>query len=108
MTKVDETMPEWVLIEAVKRCGFSSEAPTAYWDGYRLSDRTFRVLCDMILKHEQPPVDPKLATAREACAQVYEGNGLPTAAAAYRAGNYDDGNAVQAALLAIDLWEKKQ
>ena len=62
-----DTPPDWVLIEAAKRCRwgdartldtlqrFYSQAPSPY-----------RALCDMIAKHEQPPVDRKLLCAREA------------------------------------------
>jgi len=60
-----DTPEDWVLIKAAKRCG------RCYWrivdltTGYR-NDRVFRALCDMIAKHEQPPVDRKLLCAEEA------------------------------------------
>ena len=61
------TPPDWVLIEAAKRCGWGDCKP----DIIRLQypDKAFLALCDMILKHEQPPVDRKLLCAREAYRQ---------------------------------------
>jgi hypothetical protein len=66
-----ETPPDWVLLEAAKRSGWI--APTAkgarefYVEDYHLSEgRCFRALCDMIQKHEKPPVDRKVLCAREA------------------------------------------
>jgi len=67
----NQTPPDWVLIEAAKRCG---------WDGFALSHlqaeyddieegEVFRALCDMIERYEQPPVDRKLLCAREALEQ---------------------------------------
>jgi len=58
----EETLPDWVLIEAGKRCGGT--------DKYGLHDLrlsykatpTFRALCDMIWKYE-PPVDPLVDVA---------------------------------------------
>ena len=63
----DKTPPDWVLTEAAKRCG---EHWPEYHDAsyvYR-TDPPFRALCDMIEKHEQPPVDRKALCAREAMA----------------------------------------
>lgn len=63
----DTPMPDWVLLEAAKRCGWFEEREV---ERIRLYDydhnEVFRALCDMILKHEQPPVDRKLLCAREA------------------------------------------
>jgi hypothetical protein len=102
-------MPEWALLEAAKRSG---SYPADFGVGklryeYRASG-SFRALCDMILKHEQPPVDPKLRIARETCAQVCEEEGAPTSAAEYRVGNCDNVRVMQIAMRAIDLWEKQQ
>jgi len=62
---MNDTPPDWVLIEAAKRCGRSAltKQKLRGWYGY---DTVFGALCDMILKHEQPPVDRKLLCAREA------------------------------------------
>ena len=60
-----DTPEDWVLIEAAKRCGatttLSREDFLRWYTG-----ATFRALCDMIQKYEQPPVDRKLLCAREA------------------------------------------
>jgi hypothetical protein len=60
-----ETPPDWVLLEAAKRCDMF----TKHIDALRYrhtGDSCFRALCDMIAKHEKPPVDRKLLCAREA------------------------------------------
>lgn len=63
-----QTPPDWVLIEAAKRCGWVGEAVEVLRTDYH-SNTLFRALCDMIEKHEQPPVDRKLLCAREAARQ---------------------------------------
>ena len=66
----EAAIPDWVLLEAAKRGGW-------HWPDYNIEELQaeyreggdsdlFRALCDMILKHEQPPVDRKLLCAREA------------------------------------------
>ncbi len=59
-----QTPPDWVLIEAAKRCGWGYVIATLQWT-YR-NEAPFRALCDMIERYEQPPVDRKLLCAREA------------------------------------------
>lgn len=62
----EAAIPDWVLLEAAKRCGWGEPISLAYlWNLYE-SNQMFRALCDMILKHEQQPVDRKLLCAREA------------------------------------------
>jgi hypothetical protein len=64
-----QTPPDWVLIEAAKRSeriGTKLEVILAHW----FSDPTVRALCDMIERHEQPPVDRKLLCAREAIREI--------------------------------------
>jgi hypothetical protein len=60
-----ETPPDWVLLEAAKRSGWNklsvADLSSRYQDGF-----SYRALCDMIAKHEKPPVDRKLLCAREA------------------------------------------
>jgi hypothetical protein len=60
-----ETPPDnWVLIEAARLCGWDTEI-----EGLRRlygGDKPFRALCDMIAKHEKPPVDRKVLCAQEA------------------------------------------
>ena len=88
-----QTPPDWVLFEAAKRSG---------WDKWRadhllrcyLSEHpdygSYRALCDMIERYEQPPVDRKLLCAREAAKEY----------------GYDQGDlAENACVRAIELWE---
>ena len=82
-----QTPPDWVLIEAGKRSEWDNTVGTlrSYYENYG----TFRALCDMIERHEQPPVDRKLLCAREA-AKDY---------------GYDQGDlAEHACIRAIELW----
>ena len=58
-------MPDWVLLEAAKRSEYGVDNVTLMYTG----GGAFRALCDMILKHEQPPVDRKVLCAREACSE---------------------------------------
>lgn len=94
------TTPEdWVLIEAAKQSGY-----IGHIDVHRHSYsviRVFRALCDMIAKHEQPPVDRKLLCAREACAEGYK-----SMADGYRTGVYDGQSPAKIAVRAIELWEQ--
>jgi len=56
----EETMPaDWVLIEAAKRAGIN-RTPAQLRAGQiaNAAKPYLRALCDMIAKHEQPPVDP--------------------------------------------------
>jgi len=100
-------MPDWVLLEAIKRAG---------WTGYTLTDARhvyngysvtggpcFRSLCDMILKYESPPVDRKLLCAREAVASVMSDEKNQER---YREGKCDGLWWTQAALKAVTLYEE--
>jgi hypothetical protein len=59
-----ETPPDWVMIEAADQSEMLERNP-ARLRLLRGGDKTFRALCDMIAKHEKPPVDRKLLCARE-------------------------------------------
>jgi hypothetical protein len=60
-----ETPPDWVLLEAARLCDWDScEENLRQLYHYRGS--VYRALCDMIAKHEKPPVDRKVLCAREA------------------------------------------
>lgn len=87
---MSDTPPDWVLIEAAKQCGRSAltKQKLRGWYGY---DTVFGALCDMILKHEQPPVDRKLLCAREA---------------AYPFGFGRDSVGVDACVRAIELYDE--
>ena len=86
----EQTPPDWVLIEAAKRTGRSLTL-AQYQAGLiaKAAQPYFRALCEMILKHEQPPVDRKLLCAREAEVSMF-----PTA------------TKQQVAIRAIALWEE--
>lgn len=63
----DTPIPDWVLLEAARRCGWDRADNTIEDLRYMYSGNpVYAALCDMILKHEQPPVDRKLLCAREA------------------------------------------
>ena len=66
--------PDWVLIEAAKRCKWKNIYTLDTLQRLYANDPRYSALCDMILKHEQPPVDRKLLCAREAMRQAYEAN----------------------------------
>ena len=64
-----QTPPDWVLIEAAKRTRRITNIEVLR-DYYRCAVNSgFRVICDMIERYEQPPVDRKLLCAREAFKQ---------------------------------------
>jgi hypothetical protein len=83
-----QTPPDWVLIEAAKRCGWGDTV-----DSLRKSYEAihpYRALCDMIERYEQPPPDRKLLCARQAAKEY----------------GYDWDFAENACRRAIDLWEE--
>jgi len=60
----DKTMPaDWVLLEAAKRGGVSSLTLDLCKSHYACGT-IFAALCDMIAKHEQPPVDPDVEAVK--------------------------------------------
>ena len=86
-----DTPPDWVLLEAAKRCNIHGAQLSGLQSRYQANSDPFRALCDMILKHEQPPVDRKLLCAREAKDQFYAG---------------DVADITQTCVRAIELWEE--
>ena len=101
---MSDTPPDWVLIEAAKRAGIKrSPAQLRAGQIAKAAKPHFRALCDMIEKHEQPPVDRKVLCAREAMA---EGCTLPESEGAYRRGAWDHAGALKNCLRAIELWEE--
>lgn len=65
-----QTPPDWVLIEAGKRFGWVHTTYDVLLKYYMTESYIgFHVLCDMIEKHEQPPVDRKLACGDKAWQQ---------------------------------------
>jgi hypothetical protein len=79
--------PDWVLLEAAKRAGWNDtiEQMRGQYRAYAV----YRSLCNMIAKHEQPPVDRKLLCAREAMREQRPDDWPETAC-----------------LRAIELWEE--
>jgi hypothetical protein len=94
-------LPDWVLIEAAKRCGWADTLTIKYLQQSYGNTMFYRALCDMIAKHEQKPVDRKLLCAREACAEGYK-----SMADGYRTGVYDGQSPAKIAVRAIELWEQ--
>lgn len=65
-----DTPPDWVLLEAAKRFAWCDTAPSRLRKHYQADTYNgYTALCDMIMRHEQPPVDRKLLCAREACSE---------------------------------------
>lgn len=76
----DNIPADWVLLEAARRCNwlYNNDQPdggieelqsdyrkSEYSSGYsNYSNRAYRALCDMIAKHEQPPVDPDVEAVK--------------------------------------------
>ncbi len=97
-----DTPPDWVLAEAAKRCEAPAESDDHWLTLYQMRG-SFRALCDMIQKYEQPPVDRKLLCAREAMAR--NTRVLWHKTDTYRSGKMDDGPAIADCVRAIELWE---
>ena len=66
-----QTPPDWVIEEAAKRSHYEYTVDFTR-NNYGAFGSCFRALCDMILKHEHPPVDRKLLCAREAITQSHD------------------------------------
>jgi hypothetical protein len=94
--------PDWVLLEAAKRGNIGDE-PIEYLRKIYRHGGTFRALCDMIAKHEKPPVDRKLLCAREAAARR---SAVLSSVDQFRKGELDKWGAVKNSVLAIELYEE--
>lgn len=57
--------PDWVLLEAAKRSAFVGSVEDLQYNYEAI--KAYRALCDMILKHEQPPVDLISQCAIDVC-----------------------------------------
>ena len=86
----EETLPDWVLLEAAKLSGRSHCSIETVRDRWHI-DKTFRALCDMVQKYEKPPVDRKVLCAREAWDQCFDAR---------------ERRVERIALRAIELWEE--
>jgi hypothetical protein len=87
-----QTPPDWVLKLAADKAGWEVFDLFTLRNKYVASGGgTYRALCDMIERYEQPPPDRNLLCAREAASEY----------------GYDEcDEAVDACLRAIDLWEE--
>jgi hypothetical protein len=86
-----DTPPDWVLIEAAKRCDWAPGKTLAQMRGHIYNSGAYRALCDMIQKYEQPPVDRKLLCVEEAMCEFGWDEDWMGRGACYRA---------------IELWEE--
>jgi hypothetical protein len=82
--------PDWVLIEAAKRCEWDSDNIEHVYRQYQ-GYPAYRALCAMIQKYEQPPVDRKLLCVAEAMCEFGWDEDWMGRGACYRA---------------IELWEE--
>jgi len=97
----EETPPDdWILIEAAKLSKYELPMCRAEWlrNQWDFMGGAFRALCDMIAKHEKPPVDRKLLCAREAFTFWCSPDALD--------GSYDSSAEVCCSIRAIELWEE--
>ncbi len=85
-----DTPPDWVLIEAAKRCEWVTDRTSNYREYVYRDNPAYRALCDMIQKYEQPPVDRKLLCAEEA----------------YRVWSFNNEPLLELPRRAIELWEE--
>lgn len=86
---MNDTPPDWVLVEAAKRTNWIFPIDCIR-DRYSTLSDAFRALCDMIQKYEQPPVDRKLLCAEEA----------------YRVWSFNNEPLLELPRRAIELWEE--
>jgi len=92
-----DTPPDWVLIEAAKRCDWAPGKTLAQMRGHIYNSGAYRALCDMIQKYEQPPVDRKVLCAEKA---MFGMQHEATRNAPYAI------TAKDVAIRAIELWEE--
>lgn len=63
----EQTPPEWLLLEAAKRCGMVEDLAWIKRCYSNQAFANFRALCDALIAEPiKPPVDRKLLCAREA------------------------------------------
>ena len=86
-----ETPPDWILLEAAERGNIRHHTMQWLRSSY-LAGSIFAALCDMIAKHEKPPVDRKLLCAEQAIAEWVQ--------------TTDDIGQEWIGLRAIELWEE--
>lgn len=74
MNETDNMVPwaDWVLLEAARRFQWPERSITDL-HGYYCDPEFigYRALCDMIAKHEQPPVDPDVDAVKRILLKFY-------------------------------------
>lgn len=101
--ETNNDIPMWALDKAAQAAGHKSwKHMFEIWHGDGCCWMSIRAHAALIAKHEQPPVDPDLAEARECAALASEelGNG-PTLAGWYREGAQDGHRTVRAVLIRL-------
>jgi hypothetical protein len=88
MTTETQTPEDWVLLEAARLSAFHEVPFTTLQSAYRAKS-AYSALCDMIAKHEKPPVDRKVLCAQEAW-RLHD----------------EDLDSVTISVRAIELWEE--
>ena len=63
MSEAQNAHADWVLLEAAKRTGLLV-GNAEYFKEYAKCSQAYSALCDMIAKHEQPPVDPDVEAVK--------------------------------------------
>lgn len=104
----DNDIPMWALDKAAQ----AAEIPSWY-DASQFCHAqsgmlrsSIRAHAALIAKHEQPPVDPDLAEARECLAIYFEEDGFPQHAKAARDGSHDASQHIK--LLLVRLQREKE
>ena len=94
------TPPDWALREGAKRADLHFVTDERMHWAYE-TNPAYSALCDMIAKHEQPPIDRKLICAREAALQH-----MPHHHWVISAGEWDNSEEIFLSVRAIELWEE--
>lgn len=110
MTDATNNPPEWAVRRACEIVKPNPEAALAKFaqtktEPERFAGSDLERVARYVAEHEEPPVDPDLLIAREACARYHgryaASDALPRS---YRLGCFDtDDDAMQCALLALQL-----
>ena len=92
---MNDDIPQWAKERACELANEAKEMP-GYWNPEDVvgCKSPLTALARYIAKHEEPPVDPDLITAREICARVC----VHHDALLYREGHFDSDPEVQFAL----------
>ena len=106
-----EQPPEWAMQRAVEKLNVEQRriGNIIRWCFPRDKGLSSLLIpARLIAKHEQPPVDPILAAAREAVARMYEKSNILDVASTIRMGGEDNSSDVKAAVTAITLYLERE